>query len=194
MLISKIVRATGALFVAAALAGCVDVSMELKIIDEANGAAITEFIMDREFYDMSQQQGGGTFCEDDGVFELTDIIASCVTTKEGTFAQLLEDAESGGPAPTITSVGPGLVRVAFPTASLAEEIKEDGSDPASMAMMTEMFDGHTITLSVSGGEIVDTNMVIATDGQSASLVIPFLDMITGTAELPKESYAVVNLN
>jgi hypothetical protein len=193
MMISKIVQATGALLFAGALAGCVDVNMDMKIVDEENGIVVTEFSMDREFYDMSQKQGGGTFCEDDGVFEITDTVASCTTTKEGTFAELLEEAE-GEPAPTITSVGPGLVRVAYPTASLAEEMKEDESDAESMAMMVEFFEGHTITLSVSGGEITDTNMVISKDGQSASLVIPFLDMIMGKADLPAESYAVVKLN
>jgi hypothetical protein len=34
-------------------------------------------------------------------------------------------------------------------------------------------------------------MTLAGDGKSAEQVIPFLDLINGTAELPDELYAVV---
>jgi hypothetical protein len=37
-------------------------------------------------------------------------------------------------------------------------------------------------------------MQLGKDGMSAELIIPFMDMISGEAELPDEAYAVVKLN
>ena len=66
-------------------------------------------------------------------------------------------------------------------------------DPQAKEMMMQMFKGHAMTLRVSGGKIVDTNMTIAADGMSAELVIPLEDLITGKANIPDETYAIVQL-
>lgn len=194
MKLLHIARAAGAFLLAGALSACVDVRMELEVVDENNGIGKTIMVMDREFYDMSEAQGGGDFCEDDGEFTLTETEATCITSEQASYAELFEGSDQGEPTPTVTSAGPGLVRVSYPTASMMEEIGEDASDPESMAMMEQFFAGHNITLAVSGGEIVDTNMIVSADGQSASVIIPFLDLFSGELTLPEESYAVVKLN
>ncbi len=194
MLFPSLARLAGTVLIVGGLAACVDITMEVQVLDETNARGMTTISMDREFYDMSQQQGGGDFCDDDGTFTLTDEAAICVSTKEGTYAELLEGADQGEPIPTIVNVGPGLVRVTYPTASLAEEFSEDTSDPESLAMMQQFFEGKNLTMKVSGGEIVESNMEIAEDGMSAAIVIPLLGMMTGEVELPDESFAVVKLN
>lgn len=194
MAVSSLFKTAGTLIFVGTLAACVDVSMEIEVLNETNGRATTALVMDREFYDMSQAQGGGDFCEDDGVLTVTDTAATCLTTEEGSFDELLEDTEDGEPAPTITSIGHGLIQVTFPTGSLAEDFGEDGDDPETLAMLTQFFEGHNMTLTISGGEITKTNMTIAPDGQSASIVIPLLGMITGEAVVPDEVIAVVKIN
>ena len=62
------------------------------------------------------------------------------------------------------------------------------------AMMQQFFEGHAITIRIKGKEVIDTNMTKAGDGKSAEIVIPFLDLINGTVELPPELYATVKVN
>jgi hypothetical protein len=59
-------------------------------------------------------------------------------------------------------------------------------------MMQQFFEGHAITLRIKGQEVLDTNMTKTANG--AEVVIPFLDLINGTVELPPELYATVKVN
>jgi hypothetical protein len=73
---------------------------------------------------------------------------------------------------------------------MAEEVSgEEELDAETRQMMEAFFSGHTITIQVSGREVVETNMDVV-DGK-AQKVVPILDLINGTAELPDELYAVV---
>lgn len=193
--LSHTFKAIGALFLAGTLAGCVDVTMELEVLDESNGIGKTTIVMDREFYDMSQQQGGESFCdEDDGVITLSDTSATCTVTINGTFAELFDAADKNAPAPTVVSAGPGLVRVTYPTGFIGDELNEAGADPSSKAMLQQFFEDHFIILKVSGVEIIESNMEISADGKSASFRIPFLGLINSDFELPAETYAIVKVN
>jgi len=194
MTISLVTRMAGTLFIAGGLAACIDVTVNLEVLSETTGRATTEISMDREFYDLSLQQGSGDFCDEDGVLTVTDTAATCVTTRTGSFDELLNAANEDEPAPTVVAISPGVLRVTFPTGSLAEDFADDGSDPQTLAMMQQFFEGRTITFRVSGGGIVESNMEIAPDGKSASFVVSLLDLISNTADLPEESYAVVNIN
>jgi hypothetical protein len=60
--------------------------------------------------------------------------------------------------------------------------------------MQAFFTGHALTFRVRGNDIVETNMTEASDGKSAETVVPFIDIINGTANLPDELYAVVKTN
>jgi len=190
-------RAAGAAVLSYGLAACVDVSMEVEVLGEDQAQVTTIFAMAREMYDMGQAQGGNDeFCDADGEMEIGEEMVSCTTVIEGDFATVMPTDESGEPQPTITLVSPGVVRVTFPTASLSDEFGggEEQSDPETAAMMQAMFAGRMMTLRVSGGRIVESNMEIAEDGRSAVLEIPFESLIDGTAVLPEESFAVVDLN
>jgi hypothetical protein len=47
---------------------------------------------------------------------------------------------------------------------------------------------------ISGKQITDTNMTLTDDRKAAEIVIPFIDLINGTLELPEELYATVRTN
>ncbi len=188
-------KAAGALFLAGTLAACVDVTMELEVLDENNGIGKTTVVMDRQFYDMSQQQGGDDFCdEDDGEVSLSETSATCTVTINGTFDELFEANDDGSPVPSVISAGPGLVRVTFPTGSMTDEFADAGSDPSTKAMMEQFFKDRSIILKVSGAEIVESDMEISADGKSATFTAPFLGLINGEIELPTETYAIVKVN
>ncbi len=191
---STAIRAAGALVLTLGLAGCIDVTMEIEVIDEANGRGTVTMVMDREFYDMSTQQSDEPFCEEDAELTVTETEATCVSVTEGAYADLIDSDDPNEPVPTVVAQGDGTVRVTFPTASLAEDMAEDEMDAETLAMMQSFFEGKFMTLKASGGEVVDTNMVIADDGMSASLQIPFLGLMTGEADVPDEAFAIIRLN
>jgi hypothetical protein len=60
-------------------------------------------------------------------------------------------------------------------------------------MLVAMFQGHTLTLTVGGGEIVETNMDLQPRAASAEKKLDFLDLLNGAPNLPKEYYAVVKV-
>ena len=77
----------------------------------------------------------------------------------------------------------------------AEPLEEGPAGPdedeEAAAMLKQLFAGHTITMTVRGSEVVETNMTTAEDGKSATIVIPFDDLLAGSADVPDEAYAVV---
>jgi hypothetical protein len=193
-------RLAGVLVLAGGLAGCVDATVEVDVLSEATARATMTQVMAPEFYSMVQQgQDAGQmeddFCEEGELTENADGSATCVISREGTFAELELGEEGDEDAVSFSSAGPGLVRVAFPTGALTDEVT-DGEElnAEAMAMLEGVFEGRNITLVVSGNEIVETNMTAASDNRSAEAVIPFVDLINGEAELPEELYAVVRVN
>lgn len=194
-------KLAGALALTALLAGCIDAKVEVDVTSETTAKAIVTQAMGPEIYPMikaAQAQKGEEgdtaedFCAEGKLTENADGGATCIIEKEGPFAKLVlaEDGEEQGMK--FTSAGPGLVRVAFPTSELTADLaKQEEMDDETKAMMTQMFEGHTFTLKIGGGEITDTNMTLAADKQSAEKVIPFLDIINGTVTLPEELYAIV---
>lgn len=203
MKFGNLARVAGIVVLAAGLSGCMDVDMNVEVLSESTARATTKMTMDRAIYEMSQMQdeqdSSGGFCEEEGgEITLREDEVDCLTVVEGDFETVLEQgADSDEPQPTITAIGNGQVRVTFPTAGLKEEITAGTGgeeEEQMMQMMQSMFAGHAIQLSVSGGEIVDTNMERADDGQSASLTVPFEALLAGTVELPDESYAVVQVD
>jgi len=187
-------RVTGTLVMALGLTACVDATMEVEVTSDETAKGVMIVSMDRGFYEMSQasESGNNDFCEN-GSVELVDDKAICTSTEEGRFDEItFDESSSEDQKLKIDLVSPGLVRVAFPTASMTADFGDnDTNDEETKKMMEGFFAGHYLTLKVSGGEIVDSNMEIAEDGQSAQLVIGFLDLISGEVDIPEEAYAVV---
>jgi hypothetical protein len=215
MTIQFIGKLTGVLALTLGLAGCIDATVDVEVQSETNAKAVMTQKMGADIYSMvkmgaAQAKEGATttetpgtetaaedeFCAGGELTEGSDGGATCVMSSEGAFADVKFGDTKDEDTAVFTSAGPGLVKVAFPTKDMAGEIGagEGAMDEETKQMMQAFFEGHTITLRVHGGEITDTNMTKAGDGQSAETVIPFLDLINGTAELPEELYAVVKVN
>ena len=199
MTLKLISRVAGIAALTVGLAGCMDVTMDVEILSETSGKATTTMVMGADFYAMAKSgMGGGEgsegFCEEEGdvLTENSDGSATCTTVKEGSFADLDLGDDDGA---KIEVVSPGVVKISFSTADMQSEMGAgDAEDEETKAMMAALFEGHNITMRVRGGEILESNMTIASDGKSAEVVIPFLDLLNGTTDLPAELYATVKTN
>jgi hypothetical protein len=196
MKLSSIGKIAGAIALTATLAGCFDITMDVSILSETGGKATVTTVMAADVYAMLKgESGSNDFCKEEGAVltENADGSATCVQTSEGTFAELDLEGEDGA---TFTVVEPGVVRAAFSTAEmqgdLASTTGATEQDEQTKAMMTMMFEGKTLTLRIGGKKVTDTNMTLSADGTSAEQVIPLLDLMNGTAELPPELYVVVD--
>lgn len=182
------------------LTGCLDAKVDIALTSDTTAKATMTQIMGADFYSMvkmsAEQEAEGSessdedFCADGALTENADGSATCVTTEEGAFA----DLTMGNDDPTVvfTSAGPGLVRISLPTAEVKSEIGADEEmDAEARSMVEAFFAGHAITLRFSGAEVVETNMTLSADKTTAETVIPFLDLINGTTNLPDELFAVV---
>ena len=203
-------RLAGVLAVTAGLAGCMDVEAEIEVLSATTGKATTSMTIGADFYPMIKQmsEAGGEgvksepFCAKDGeeLTENDDGSATCVTTKEGELATLTE-GEDGGPSEdaSFTEVSPGVIRVAFKTSDMKSQVAEgagggSAEDAQAMAMIKPYFEGHTISITIKGKKITETNMTASDDGTSATTEIPFNDLLDGKATVPDELYAIVDTN
>lgn len=190
-------KIAGALALTLSLAGCFDMTMDLKVTSDTTAEATVTQVMGADIYAMIKSTGdqpdADKFCGKDGetLTENADGGATCVSTSSGAFADLkFNDNDS---KPTFTVVSPGVVRVAVKTEGMAGEIGKE-QDPQSAAMMKQAFEGRFLTLRFGGKEVAESNMAISADKTNAEIKIPFLDLINGTAKLPAELYAVIKTN
>lgn len=185
------------LFLALTLTGCIDATVEVEVLSDTTARGTLTQVMGADFYAMMKMNAEDSdtssdqFCAEGELTEAADGSATCVLIEEGTFDELAGLAE-GENAMRFTPAGPGLIRVALPTAEMMGEIGAgDDMDAETKQMIEAFFAGHTVTIRIGGSEVTDTNMTLADDGKSAETVLPFLDLINGTAELPDELYAIV---
>ncbi len=203
-------RLAGVFAVTAGLAGCMDVDAEIEVLSATSGKATSSITISSEFYPMIKQmaEAGGEgmksepFCAKEGeeLVENEDGSGTCITETEGDFATLTAEGD-GGPSEdaSFTEVSPGVIRVAFKTDDMKTQVAEgagggSAEDEQAMAMIKPYFEGHTISITIKGKKITDTNMTASGDGTSATIELPFLELIEGNADLPDELYAVVDTN
>lgn len=192
-------KAAGILALTVGLAGCMDVTMEIDVQSETTGKATTTSVMTADIYSMvkagaeSDSSDSEGFCEEEGatLTESADGSATCVLVVEGPFETLNgEDGDDDGARFEVVS--PGVVKVSFTTEDMKGELGTDDQDAETKAMMEQLFDGHSITIRIKGKDVIDTNMT--RNGNAAEIVIPFMDLINGTVDLPPELYATVKVN
>jgi hypothetical protein len=193
-------RVTGVVALTGMLAGCIDMTAEIDVLSETTGKATTSMTMGAEFYPMIKQMAEAApeadasdgFCVEEGdvLTENADGSATCVSVKEGELASL-SGAEGPSEDATFTVVSPGVVRVAFATENMSSQVTE-GQDEETAQMMKAYLDGHFVTIRIKGNKVIETNMTLSGDGKAAEIVIPFLGLIDGTANLPTELFAVVD--
>lgn len=199
-------RLAGAIALTVGLAGCFDMKMDLEVLSETDGKATVTTTMGADIYPMIKAGAAGEtsdtegFCKEAGAVltENADGSATCVQVTEGAFAEL--STSEGGNDATFTVVSPGVVRVAFKTEEMKGDLAastgagDEAMDEETKKMMEGMFAGHTLTISIKGKQVVETNMTASADNTAAEIVIPLLDLMNGTVELPGELFAVVKVN
>jgi hypothetical protein len=194
-------RLAGIVLLTGGLAGCIDAKVDVTVTSMTTAKAVLTQVMAPEFYAMvktNAAQAGAEapaedeFCAEGVLSENKDGSATCVLAEEGPFATLNMGNEKR--TITFTPAGPGLVRVALPTADVKSEIGiDDKMDQETRQMIEAFFKDHSITLHFAGLEVTETNMTLSADKKSAEQVIPFLKLIDGTANLADELYAVVRV-
>lgn len=173
---------------ALALAGCIDMEMETTILGPDH-VRMSGFIqVNRDMLDM--MGGADEFCpeEDGGTLELTDTHARCNIVMEGTVEEVFEGDDD---APTIVDLGDGTVRVTIPMDEFTGEMEEMGADPAAMAMFRPMMEGHGMSFSIVGAEIISTNGTLSDDGTRATVSFQLTDLLGDEHDIPETFEAVV---
>lgn len=192
-------KIAGVVVLSLGLTACIDAKVDVEVTSQTTAKATMTQVMASEFYAMikadqakadADASSDDSFCVDGTLSENDDGSATCVMVEEGPFATLtLGEKES---AVIFTPDGADRVRVSLPTADMKSEIGADDSmDEETRQMVEAFFSGHSVTVRFAGLEVVDTNMELSADKTSAETVIPFLDLINGTTDLPDELYAVV---
>nr|WP_314256019.1 hypothetical protein [uncultured Devosia sp.] len=163
---------------------------EKAIVDtEANGKDASSIIVPpapEPYYFVAD-----SFCTRGGrMLERVDGGATCMDSSEGAFAEIflgaLDDQIEFVPQ------ADGSVRISLPTAQIQRAIAGEMDITQESAIITPaLFKDRKITLRFSGDAVTDTNMKLAKDEKSASQTILILDLLSGTADLPAEYYAVV---
>lgn len=174
-----------------ALAGCIDMDMDTAILGPDQARLSGHIQVSREMYNM--MGGDDEFCPaaEGGTIELTDTHARCNMLVEGTFAEVFEASEDGSPSPTATDLGDGTVRVTFPMGDLTADMDEMTADPQMAAMFRPMFEGHSISISVSGAEIVSSNGTLSDDGRRATISFELVELFEEQPDVPEVFEAVV---
>jgi hypothetical protein len=177
---SPIGKIAGVLALTIGLAGCVDMTQDIKVTSTTTADLTVTTTMSADIYPMIKAGAAGEdaepFCQEEGstLTENADGSATCVMTSSGAFDDLKYDEDDSSSKPVFTANPDGTVRVAIET----------------KGMLQQLFADRYLTLRFGGAEVVETNMDEVGDGY-AEKKLPFLDLINGTIELPEELYAVV---
>lgn len=197
-LIGRIAAVVG---LTAALAGCIDVTAEVDVLSETEGKGRSVITIGTDIYPMLKSMAGSEgsplddFCDEEGaVFtENDDGSATCTVELTGELSELNEDGVNENASFKV--VEPGVVRAAFSTAGMSQQVAEQGQGGAeSTNMLLPYFDGHFATIIIRGKLITDTNMELNPAKTEAKAQIPFTKLLNGTAQLPDEYFAIVDTN
>ena len=178
------------------LAACFDASISINFLDNENAEMNAVMNMGPEFYGMMAQSGEDP-CED-GVGEAqADGSYICTIAEQDTIDNLI--AEANAPSDPTNAEGPttgmaqgysierldgDTVRVSFDLSEMMNDSKPDEDLGDMEEMLRAAFQGHAITMNVSGAEIVETNGTLSEDGKTATFVIPLEKMLDEDLGLP----------
>jgi hypothetical protein len=201
MMLKKFGKLAVMVMLGAALTGCIDADVDVELTSDSTARATITQVMGADFYAMvkmnAEEMGDDLpdeekFCANGALTENDDGTATCVIKEQGDFARLTMGAKQQ--TVQFAPAGPGLVRVSLPTDSMKGEIGADQAmDEETRQMVEAFFAGRGVTIRFGGVEIVETNMKLSGDGESAERKIMFLDLLRGKADLPAELYAIVRV-
>jgi len=162
-----------ALTAALSLSACIEMDMTLEVLGQ-DDAKVTGFMqMNRQMFDMS---GGDTsFCDpaEGGTLVLSETHARCNFEKRGTFAEVMPDAASAGPADgpqgELVYLDSNRVRALMPLAAANAGVADMQNDPQMEMMMRQMMAGLSVTVRVKAAGIESSTGTISEDGTEASM-------------------------
>lgn len=167
------------------LAACFDAEMSIAFPDDETAQATMVMTATQEFYEMAVSSGD-PFCDGGTETQLDDGRHSCTETFTGSIDEAMADPDIGD-GMTIERRDGGLLFVSFDlqdvTSDLTDATEQEGGEEMK-AMLAAAFEGHAITMNITGSDIVETNGQVSGDGKTASLTIPLDTLITGDVELP----------
>ncbi|SMH45425.1 hypothetical protein [Maritimibacter sp. HL-12] len=178
------------LVLALPLAACFDAEMSLDFPGEDRAEATMVMTASPDFYALATSSGEA-FCEGEESMN-EDGQHVCTETTGGTIDEIMNDPDIGS-GMTIERRDGELIYVAFDLGDITEDIappEEEGADEM-MAMMREAFAGRSITLNISGAEIVETNGTVSDDGTTSTYEIPLTVALDGAGDLPETFNALV---
>ncbi len=180
------------------LAGCFDLVQDISVAPNGVATMVTEIAMATEMLAMAGGfQEGEEFCpaetETDlppgvtmtNVQSIRDADTVCTMTTTGPLDDLITafnegaflptEGDEGAPAIKIVAEGGGVYTYTMSMASQGDEMAANPEDAAMMAMLVPMFEGRTMTFSVTAPRIIETNGEV--NGNTAMLVIPVQELI-----------------
>lgn len=177
--------ASGFVTLTFSLAGCADISADVALLDEGTARATVSYTTDEATAaSLADAVGPGEeapICEN-----IASGVVTCVMTRTDTYAGLSEDGLK-------IDVQPDLqIKVSFDTSMLTGDLAAGPEQTDFMEMYRELFVGRRMSLSISGGAVTESNMLI--DGANqAKIDLSLEDVFSGDFDLPATYYAVIRL-
>ncbi len=182
------------------LAACFDVDATIAITGDDQAETTMKMTIGADLVAMLQGtdqdpcEGMEGSVQDDGSYV-------CTETKSGSIDELMNDPEINE-GMTIERRDGGLIYVAFDLSDLTGEMGLDdmgmgdeemgAEEQAQMAaMMSGMFEGHSMVMRITGAKVIETNGTISDDGKSASYELPLTALFDEELELPETFHALV---
>lgn len=185
------------------LAGCFNFVQSLSVAPNGEVTMVTELSVSTEMMGMAfEGEEADDFCPTEPEEELPPTFTVtyeesirgedtvCTVTAVGPIADLAEaietgalmPADEGDGAPVITLVdeGGGEFTYSITFSSQGDDAEPNPDEAAMMAMMAALFEGRTLTWSVTAPRIIDVNDdsdYVTRDGDTVTLAVPALEMI-----------------
>ncbi len=191
----RVLSPTVALALTLPLAGCFDVNVSADFTDTDEVRLDAIMTMDAQSYQMISSTGEDP-CEDGEGTVNDDGSYTCAMYERRSLEDLLaamDDPENDlgiGDGVDIEELDNGNLSVRFDLSDMTSDLPPEEERAQMSEMFGDAFDGHAISMSVVGEEIIETNGEISPDGTTASFDIPLSVMFSPEAPSLPESFDV----
>lgn len=190
----RALRAIIALGLVAFLMGCVQAEIDIEILSAQEGRTTTTIRLPRNVWDVIAKSGGheSRFC-DFGKLELNETEAVCKFVEQGAIADLSIGQPFFDNPVSVTTRDGETFRISVPVKCMMgiapDEFRDD--NPNKQAIVTELFKDSSLSIKISGTEIIDTSMNLSTDQMSARLTMSVVEIMLESRDLPEEFFVII---
>ncbi|PTX58070.1 hypothetical protein C8N43_2746 [Litoreibacter ponti] len=182
------------------LSACLDVEADFKLAEDETISTETKVTLGRQLYDMLQlaPQAQGLCPPEAEKIEGPDQVL-CISRDETTLEEALTEAASAGNSGDFAGdveferIDDETVRLVLPLDFERIEGKPAELTPENpmFAMMTDGLEGAEIVVRFTALEVIESNGAISEDGRSVELVVPTVELLSPTGQLPDQFTAVL---